>query len=63
MDNPRLSLAEQRNQLDLIRDFNARKLQRDSSNPEIEGAIESFELAFRMQSEVPDLLDLSSESE
>ena len=63
MDNPRLSLAEQRNQLDLIRDFNARKLQRDSSNPEIEGAIESFELAFRMQSEVPDLLNLSSESE
>ena len=63
MDNPRLSLVEQRNQLDLIRDFNARKLQRDSSNPEIEGAIESFELAFRMQSEIPDLLDLSSESE
>ena len=63
MDNPRLSLAEQRNQLDLIRDFNTRKLQRDSTNPEIEGAIQSFELAFRMQSEVPDLLDLSSESE
>ena len=63
MDNPRLSVAEQRKQLDLIRDLNARKLHRDSSNPEIEGAIESFELAFRMQSEVPDLLDLSSESE
>jgi len=63
MKNPRMSIAEQRSQLDLIRDFNARKLQRDTSNPEIEGAIESFELAFRMQDEVPDLLDLSSESE
>jgi len=63
MKNTRKSFAEQRNQLDLIRDFNARKLQRDASNPEIEGAIESFELAFRMQDEVPDLLDLSSESE
>ena len=63
MENRRLSLAEQRHQLDLIRDFNTNKLQRDVSNPEIEGAIESFELAFRMQNEVPDLLDLSSESE
>ena len=63
MANPRLSLAEQRKQLDLIRDFNVRKLQRDTFHPEIEGAIESFELAFRMQTEVPDLLDLSSEPE
>lgn len=62
MDNPRLSLSEQRKQLDFLRDLNAHKLQRDAFNPEIEGAIESFELAFRMQDEVPDLLDLSAES-
>ncbi len=63
MKNQRLSVAEQRSQLDLIRDLNTRKLQRDAFNPEIEGAIESFELAFRMQDEVPNLLDLSSEPE
>ncbi len=63
MENSRLSSAQQRSQLDLIRDFNTRKLQRDVFNPEIEGAIESFELAFRMQDEIPELLDLSSESE
>ncbi|MEQ1828615.1 MAG: DUF1501 domain-containing protein, partial [Pirellula sp.] len=63
MRNSRLSLAEQRHQLDLIRDFNVGKLQRDVWNPEIEGAIESFELAFRMQDEVPALLDLSSEQQ
>ena len=28
----------------------------------MEGLIQSFELAFRMQSEAPDLIDLSSES-
>ena len=63
MANPRLTPAEQRRQLDLIRDLNARKLERDVFHPEIEGAIESFELAFRMQAEVPDLLDLSGEPE
>jgi hypothetical protein len=57
----RLSAAQQREQLDLIRDLNAQKLARDGHHPEIEGAIESFELAFRMQDEVPELLDLKSE--
>jgi len=63
IDNPRLTTAQQRSQLDLIRDLNAKKLQRDQFHPEIEGAIESFELAFRMQDEIPQLLELSSESE
>jgi len=62
MENRLLSPVEQRKQLDLIRDLNIRKLQRDAVHPEIEGAIESFELAFRMQDEVPSLLDLSAES-
>jgi len=62
MKNDLLSAEQQRRQLDLIRDLNAHKLNRDEYHPEIEGAIESFELAFRMQDEVPDLLDLSSET-
>lgn len=57
------SRQEQRAQLDLIRQLNQQKLQRDSHNPEIEGAIESFELAFRMQGEVPNVLDLNAETE
>lgn len=63
IQNKRLSRSMQRRQLDLVRDLNAHKLNRDQVHPEIEGAIESFELAFRMQDEVPDLLDLSSETE
>lgn len=59
----RLTTAEQRRQLDLIGDLNQRKLSRDVYHPEIEGAIESFELAFRMQDEVPGLLDLTEETE
>ena len=61
--NARRSPAEQRRQLDLIRDLNQQKLRRDRQHPEIEGAIESFELAFRMQDEVPQLLKLDSESQ
>lgn len=53
----------QRAQLDLLKGLNQEKLERDRWNPEIEGAIESFELAFRMQDEVPEVLDIRSEPE
>ncbi len=61
--NDRLSRGEQRAQLDLIRALNQRKLKRDVHQPQIEGMIESFELAFRMQAEVPDTLDMRAESQ
>ncbi len=63
IENPRRTARQQRAQLDLVRQLNEAKLQRDRFHPEIEGAIESFELAFRMQGEVPDVLDMRSEPE
>lgn len=63
IENDRLTRKEQRAQLDLIRGLNQRKLKRDVYQPQIEGMIESFELAFRMQAEVPDALDLRAESQ
>jgi len=62
IENPDIPRALQREQIDLIRNLNLKKLDRDTYNPEIEGAIESFETAFRMQDTVPELLDLRSES-
>ena len=59
--NRRLTRARQRIQLDLVQGLNAERLKADGVNPAVEGAIESFELAFRMQSEVPTLMDLSNE--
>lgn len=53
----------QRAQLDLIRGLNEHKLVREVHQPEVEGAIESFELAFRMQDEVPGVLDVRAEPE
>lgn len=63
IENSKLTRDAQRAQLDLVRNLNRHKLDRDVYHPEIEGAIESFELAFRMQDEVPGVLDLRSEPE
>ena len=59
--NRRLTRERQRIQLDLVQGLNAERLKADEVNPAVEGVIESFELAFRMQSEVPALMDLSKE--
>lgn len=61
--NERVSRETQRRQLDLIHDLNTHKLRKDENHPEIEGAIESLEIAFRMQDQIPNVMDLSSESE
>jgi hypothetical protein len=53
----------QRIQLDLIQNLNQNKLDRDGHQPQVEGMIESFELAYRMQSEMPEAIDLSDESQ
>ena len=51
----------QRRQLDLIQQMNRAHLGRFGTDRRLEGVIESFELAFRMQAEVPELLDIRSE--
>lgn len=61
IENEWLDQGEQRRQLDLIRGLNEHKLSSGGDRPQIEGMIESFELAFRMQSEVPETLDLADE--
>jgi Protein of unknown function (DUF1501) len=59
--NPKLDDKEQRAQLDLLQKLNKERQRKDRDDPGVEGVIESYELAFRMQSEVPGLLDLSKE--
>ncbi len=53
----------QRAELELIQSLNREKLARDRVNPEVEGVIESYELAFKMQSEMPQVMDISKETE
>ncbi|MEX2261582.1 MAG: DUF1501 domain-containing protein [Bryobacteraceae bacterium] len=53
----------QRAKLDLLRDLDREVLKRYGPTGEIEAAIANYELAFRMQSAVPGLLDFANESE
>ena len=63
ISNPRISSDAQRRQLDFIQKLNQQKLRREQYQPGVEGVIESYELAFRMQDVLPDLMDVSEESE
>ena len=58
----KMSSRKQRQQLDFIQKLNQEKLRRDEFQPAVEGIIESYELAFRMQSAMPDVMDISGES-
>ncbi len=59
---PGMTETVRRKILDGIRDLNAAKLQA-VGDPEIATRIEQYELAYRMQTSVPELMDLSKESE
>jgi len=61
--NPRLDSQQQRRQLDLIQSLNHDYAQSDPEDTQIDGVIKSYELAFRMQSELPAVMDLSKETE
>ncbi|HZY73504.1 MAG TPA: DUF1501 domain-containing protein, partial [Edaphobacter sp.] len=52
----------QRRRIDLIQQMNQRQLARLETDQQMEGVIEAFELAFRMQTETPRLVDFTDES-
>jgi len=72
--NDRIPLAEQRKELDFLQAINREQMRRTTGNrglaepgsvnvdSELEAAIDSFELAYRMQMNVPALLDIAGES-
>jgi len=61
--NPRIDADQQRRQLELIEQLNRDHLEVVGANQALEGRLQSFELAFRMQSAMPEVQDLSSESQ
>ena len=60
--NKELSLTEQRKQLDLLAILNRQHQQDRKEDAVLEARIESFELAYRMQMQATDALDVSKES-
>ena len=63
--HPRFGITpeSQRSELDLLRWLNRRHAGKRTRTDELEARIASYEVAFRMQREAPDLIDLSGESE
>ncbi|MBI1368839.1 MAG: DUF1501 domain-containing protein [Planctomycetes bacterium] len=62
LDRPKaMSEAQQRRQLDLIGRLNHAHMNGNESEAELTARIESFELAYRMQSAAPEALDVDSE--
>lgn len=60
--NSHLAAGDQRRQLDFLRKQNQQLLDDTPGHAEIEGLIESYELAFKMQTSVPSTLDLADET-
>lgn len=62
INNPEEPTELQRYQLDMLKSMNEDQLRHFGHDSQLEGRINSFELAFRMQSAAPDLMDISKES-
>lgn len=63
LTNSGLSATAQRDQFELLRQLNAEQLKQAPGDAELEAVVNSYELAWRMQMNAPEVLDLSRESE
>lgn len=61
--NKYTSMPEQRAQLDLLQQLNARHQRKRAEDGQIEARIQSFELAYRMQMDASDAFDITKEPE
>jgi hypothetical protein len=59
--NTQFTGADQRRILDFVQRLNSQHRQQRQNDPQLEARIQSFELAFRMQSEASDAFDISRE--
>ena len=59
--NSRMSLSEQREQMDLVTEINRRHAAARGQDSALEARIQTFELAYRMQSESAEAFDISRE--
>ncbi|MEM0897734.1 MAG: DUF1501 domain-containing protein, partial [Verrucomicrobiota bacterium] len=62
ISNSHLDLRAQRTQLDLLKRLNEETLRQEKHQPQVEGILQSYELAYRMQSSMPQVMNLAQES-
>ena len=56
-----VTTEEQSKQMELLRAYNQGFAEMHESNPDLQGRIDAYELAYRMQAEVPGVLDMAAE--
>jgi hypothetical protein len=57
-----ITAEAQARQMDLLRSYNQEYMQNHFTNPDLQGRLDAYELAYRMQAEAPQTLDVDSES-
>jgi hypothetical protein len=63
LKNEGVTREQQVYELDMLQKMNRRSAQRREYDPQLEGRIQAFELAFRMQTEAPEAFQIEKESE
>ena len=58
-----VTAEEQSKQMELLRAYNQGFAEMHEGNPDLQGRIDAYELAYRMQAEVPGVLDIAAEAE
>jgi hypothetical protein len=64
LDPPKsVGMVQQRSKLDLLADLNRHHAEKRPEESELQARLESYELAYRMQAQAPEAVDLTQESE
>jgi hypothetical protein len=63
VNNSKFSLPEQRRELDLLQKIEKMREEQNGTDQQIEAVIQSMEIAYRMQTEAPDVFDIRKESQ
>jgi hypothetical protein len=63
VNNPKFQLTEQRRELDLLQKIEAMERERVGPNANVEAVLKSMEIAYRMQTEAPEVFDVRKESQ
>jgi len=61
--NDKFTLTEQRRELDLLETLNRMQMEKEAArDPQLEATVQSMEVAYRMQTEAPDVFDVRKET-
>ncbi len=63
VNNPKFSLTEQQREMDLLKKLEGMREMQTGTDQQVEATIKSMEIAYRMQTEAPEVFDVRKESQ